>query len=203
MDELKPNSHRFKEAQQLADTAEKKVEKVVSGPVKSRKRSIFQDVAGEFLSKDVSNIRNYVLGDVLIPAIKKAVDDIVTNGIKMMLYGETGRKKGSTYASSVSYRGYYDKQREQDEPVGQRVVNGYRYDDITFATRGDAESVLMRMDELIDVYGSASVADFYDLAGVTGNYTDNKYGWIDLQSATAIRMRDGYIIKFPKVMPLN
>ena len=88
-----------------------------------------------------------------------------------------------------------------DKPV--KIGICFDYDDITFATRGDAESVLMRMDELIDVYGSACVADFYDLAGVTGNYTDNKYGWIDLQSATVIRMRDGYIIKFPKVMPLK
>jgi hypothetical protein len=48
-----------------------------------------------------------------------------------------------------------------------------------------------------------SVADLYDLVGVTGNYTDNKYGWTDIRSASVIRVRDGYMLKLPKALPLN
>ena len=59
------------------------------------------------------------------------------------------------------------------------------------------------MDDLIETYGLVSVADFYDLVGVTGDYTDNKYGWTDLRNANVIRVRDGYMIKLPRALLLN
>ena len=76
-------------------------------------------------------------------------------------------------------------------------------DDIILESRGEAEDVLERMDELIATYQLVSVADFYDLVGVSGNYTDNKYGWTDIRNASVIRVRDGYMIKLPKALPLN
>ena len=59
------------------------------------------------------------------------------------------------------------------------------------------------MNELIDNYGMATVADFYDLAGLTGEYTSNNYGWTNIRSAEVVRARDGYIIKMPKAMPID
>ena len=74
---------------------------------------------------------------------------------------------------------------------------------IILESRGEAEDVLERMDELIATYQVVSVADFYDLVGVSGNYTDNKYGWTDIRNASVIHVRDGYMIKLPKALPLN
>ena len=85
----------------------------------------------------------------------------------------------------------------------RRVRTGYDFDDIILDSRGEAEDVLSRMDELIDNYGIVSVADFYDLCGITGSYTDNKYGWTDIRSAQVVRVRDGYKIKLPRALPLN
>lgn len=48
-----------------------------------------------------------------------------------------------------------------------------------------------------------SVADLYDLVGINGNYTDNKYGWFNIRTASVVRVRDGYMIKLPKAVPLN
>ena len=59
------------------------------------------------------------------------------------------------------------------------------------------------MEELIDMYQLVSVADFYDLVGVSGNYTDNRYGWTNVRNAYVVRVRDGYMIKLPKALPLN
>ena len=59
------------------------------------------------------------------------------------------------------------------------------------------------MDELIETYGSATVADLYDLVGITCNYTDNKYGWTNLRNAEPIRVRDGYMLKMPKALPID
>ena len=200
---IKPNSHKYK-AEQRAEQAEKKrVEKVVKGPVKVKKKSEIHKFADVFISEDAANVKSYILMDVLVPAIKKAVSDIVTNGIDMILYGETGRTKRSSNASKVSYRSYYDH-REDDRPYNSyRSKPGYSYDRITLDSRGEAEDVLTRMDELIDTYGVASVADLYDLVGITGDYTDNKYGWTNIRSATVVRVHDGYLLKLPKALPIN
>ena len=66
------------------------------------------------------------------------------------------------------------------------------------------EEVLDKMFELLDTYQFVSVADLYDLVGVTGNYTDNKYGWTNLRGAEPVRMRDGgYALKLPKAYPID
>lgn len=202
MEQYKPNSHKSKE-ERRESVPEKKVEKVIAGTVKSKKKSEIKKFTDVFISEDVTNVKSYILLDVLIPAIKKAISDIVTNGIDMILYGETGKTKSNSTASKVSYRSYYDRVNDRRVYSSARTKTGYNYDDIILDNRGEAEDVLSRMDELISTYGLVSVADLYDLVGVTGNYTDNKYGWTDIRSAQVVRIRDGYLIKLPKALPLN
>ena len=197
MEDYKANSHRSKEEQKLP---EKKVQPVVKGKVTKKKNNV-RKLTDTFVSEDIQNVKSYVLMDVLVPAVKKAISDIVTNGIDMLLYGETGRTKKSN-ASTVSYRSYYDNRRD-DGYSSSRTRTGYSYDDVILETRGEAEDVLTRMDELIDTYGSVSVADMYDLVGMSCNYTDNKYGWTNLRNAEPVRVRDGYLLKMPKATPID
>ena len=94
MEQYGPNSHKSKEAQKEgAASSDKKVEKVISGSAKPKKKGEMQKFADVFISEDVGNVKSYILMDVLVPAIKKAISDIVTNGIDMILYGETGRTR--------------------------------------------------------------------------------------------------------------
>lgn len=202
MQEYKANSHKSK-TEQNDPIPEKKVEKVIAGTVKSKKKGELQKFADVFISEDVDKVKSYILMDVLIPAVKKAISDIVTNGIDMVLYGETGRTKKNSPGSKVSYRSYYDKRDERRDYDSPRTRTGYSYDDIILDNRGEAEDVLSKMDELISTYDFASVADLYDLVGITGNYTDNKYGWTDIRSASVVRVREGYMLKLPKALPLN
>ena len=58
-------------------------------------------------------------------------------------------------------------------------------------------------DELIDTYGVASVADLNDLIGISGDYTDNKYGWTNVKAGEVMRVRDGYVIKMPRAVPID
>lgn len=197
MEEYKSNSHKSKDEEK-----KKEVNKVVTGEVKTKKKNEVQKFADTFISEDIANVRSYILMDVLVPALKKAISDVVTNGIDMILYGEPGRTKKSTTASKVSYRSYYDRTSDRDDYISSRR-RGFEYEDIILETRGEAEEVLMRMDELIDTYGIVSVGDLYDLVGIQGDYTVNKYGWTNIRNAQVIRVRDGYMIKLPKALPLN
>ncbi len=202
--DYKPNSHRFKEEQKEASVEKKKVVKVVKGTTKPKKKSEIQKITDVFISEDINNVKNYILLDVLVPAVKDAISSIVKNGIDMLIYGETrgGSKKGSN-ASRVSYRSYYDDGKRA-EPVRSRSIAGFNYDDIIFDNRGDAEAVLSAMDDVIDQYGVVSVGELYELADITTtNYMVNRYGWTDIRSAMPVRVRDGWMIKFPKPLPLN
>ena len=200
MAEYKSNSHRSKELQ--AKEREKKVEKVVTGKVITRKKSGLRKFADEFISDDAKNVKSYVFGEVLIPAIKKAISDIVTDGIDMILYGEARRGGKRSTADRVSYRNYYDGSRSSSRD--DRSYSSRRsYDDIILDSRGEAEEVLARMDELMDTYGLVRVADLYDLVGITGDYTDNKYGWTNIRNAEVIRVREGYAIKMPRAIPID
>ena len=201
MEEYKTNSDKSRQEQK----PEKKIEAVITGNAKTRKKGEMQKFADVFIAEDANNVKSYILMEVIIPAVKKAISDIVTTGIDMILYGEAGRSRKNSTTSKVSYRNYYE--RDSDRIRAGSAANrrsGLEYDDILFDTRGDAEAVLDAMNDIISQYGTVSVSDFYDLARVPNdNFTMNRYGWTNIAGATAVRVRDGYILKLPRAIPLN
>ena len=182
---------------------DKKIERVVRGTAKVKKKSEASKLADVFIAEDASHVKEYIFMDVLVPAIKKAVSDIVTNGIDMILYGEAGRNRRSEGSSKVSYRSYYDSnnRRSNESP---RERNRRTYDDVVIPTRGEAEEVLIKMEEYLDTYGTVTVGDFYEMCGLSSEYTDHKYGWTSMRNVPPpVRVRDGYIIKLPRALPIR
>lgn len=207
MEEYKPNSNKYKNEVASKD-AEKNLKPVVSNSAKLKKKGDGRKLLDLFVSEDASNVKSYVFMEVLIPAIKKAIDDIVSDGIHMILYGgkNGGRSSSRPSASRVSYGGFFSNSqanRTDPRPNPSRV-SGLDYENIEFTNRGDAEAVLSAMEDVIDQYDFVTVADLYDLADIsTTNYTFNKYGWTDLHNARVERYRDVYILKLPRALPLN
>lgn len=201
MDEYKSNSDKARQEQKT----EKKVEAVITGTAKTRKKGDIQKFADVFIAEDANNVKSYILMEVIVPAVKKAISDIVTTGVDMILYGEGGRSKKNSITSKVSYRNYYERDADRVRAgASNSRRNGLDYDDILFDTRGDAEAVLDAMNDIISQYGTVSVSDLYDLARVPNdNFTMARYGWTNIGGATAVRVRDGYILKLPRAIPLN
>ena len=202
MREYQPNSHKSKEEKiNEVSVKEKKVQKVVTGTVKTRKNE-GRKLANMFISEDAANVKSYVILDVLIPAIKKAILDIVTNGTDMILYGGKGgdRKKSG---NKISYRSYYDDKKDDNKVSLYRSGSRFDYDDLVFDSRDECESVREQMIDLIEAYGFVTVADMYDMADLQAPYTSNKYGWTNIRTAETIRVRDGYILKLPKAIPIE
>lgn len=198
MEEYRSNSMKSK-AKDVA--AEKKVvEKITTGKVKTRKRNEIQRFADEFIAEDLGNFKRYIIFDVLIPWIKKGIWDIGTNGLDMLLYHGQGGGKSSG-GQRTPYQSMYPKVNSQQS--SQTIHSIYSFNNFTFDNRADAEEVLERMRDILATYGTVSVADMYDLAGITGQFTDNKYGWTDLKSAYVDRVYDGYLIRLPRVLTLK
>lgn len=201
MSEYKSNSHQSK----AENRDNKKVEKVVTGKARVKKKSGLSKVKDNLISEDVGNVKSYVIMDVLIPAAKKAISDIVTNGIDMILYGETRSKKSSNSISYVSYDRFSGRDsRSNRNSSSYRRATAYTYDDIILDSRGEAEEVLRQMDAIIEEYDVASVADLYDLVGVARKFTDQRYGWDNLSDAGVERLRDGgYMLRMPRAKAIN
>jgi len=195
------NSHA--EKQIVRTDSDRKVTKVATGTV--RKKSFLNKVGSMFFGSDTDNVGSYILYDVLIPAAKNTLSEMVSSGIEMLLFGEsrstnTRRDKGKSY---VSYNSIYrDRDRDRDRS-DYRIRATHRFDDIVIGSRAEAEDVLSSLVDLIDNYDAATVSDFYDLVGMTSDFTDNKYGWRNLNRATVNRVRDGYILAMPKPIPLD
>lgn len=199
-----PNSHKFKEEQKNTVTEEKRIQKVVKSPAKTKKNEV-RKLADIFISEDVSNVKNYIFMDVLVPAIKKAIYDIVTNGIDMFLYGGSGKTRNPSSGNKVSYRNYYEQKNSgpirSSEP--NRVQTGFEYEDVVFPSRGDAESAKQQMQDIVARYGLVTVNDLYEMAMLSAPYTSQKYGWMDVSNVSVERVRDGYILRLPRAVPID
>ena len=173
-----------------------------------------------FFTKDLGTIRNYVIVDVIFPTIKRAISEIVRNGIDMLLYPDANERRRNTpynqpyrtsynssypNGSTYSYGGTTTSSQQQQSNKPQTKI-GNDYEDVTFPTRGEAELVLSRMIDQIHDYGIASVSNFYDLSRIEDdNYTNNFFGWKDLSSAEVLRSRygDEYYISFPRATTIK
>ena len=151
-------------------------------------------------SDDAEKVTSYILMDIILPTLADGITDVLKKSIDA-IFGRESRSSSNSRSSKISYRSYYESPDNRGNSAKTRGV--YNYDDIIFNSRGEADEVLDRMDELVQGYGNVSVAEFYDLAGVSSEYTSNKYGWTDIHTAKVVRVSgDGYMIKLPRAMPL-
>ena len=90
----------------------------------------------------------------------------------------------------ISYSSYTDRER--------RKFNYTSYYGWHFETRGEAESVLDDMEQLISEHGFVSVQDFYELCGGSGMYADNELVWCTTDGMTITIVRDGYRLSLPE-----
>lgn len=203
MEEYKSNSYKSRE--ERSASTEKKLEKVISGKAKTRPKSEIRKLADIFLAEDIASVKTSIFEEVFVPAVKKALYDIVTTAADMILYaGKAGDRRSPT-ASRFSYGSCFDsKNNLRREPGPIRAGGGnVSFEDVIFDRRSDAEVVLTAMEEAISQFGAVTFGDYYDLAQVsTNNYAINKYGWRDLRPAQIIQVRDGWMIKLPKAILL-
>lgn len=201
MNEYQPNSHKYKEEQEKKP--ERKITKVTDGPARVRKKTGVNKFVDTFISEDVENVKSYIVTDVLIPAIKNTILDIITDSANMF-FGGSGRSKRGSSGSKISYRNFYEQRDTRGRVSESKTSTRFDYNDIVFDSRGEAQAALDQMEDVISEYGFVTVADFYDMADLSQPYTSNKYGWTNVRNAEVLRLRDGgYIIKLPKAMPIE
>lgn len=206
-----PNS-RVAKTEQAREASTKKVEKVITGPVTVKKKSEIRKFTDVFFASSMEDVTNYLVHDLIVPAVKNTTLDGIINVASMLFFGTTRGRDGRSYSSRAdrvsydqSYRRYddrrYDDRRYDDRRDDNR--RGYFEQDICFRYREDADRVLRHLDDVMREYKLVSVADLNEALGVTGEYTDHDYGWTSLHTARVDNTREGYVLRLPKAMPIE
>jgi hypothetical protein len=204
---LPPNS---KKSQAKQPEPKKKLEKVIEGEAVVQKPTIGKRIRMAFTGDDARSVFDYLLFEVALPALKTTISDMTSQGIDRMLFGDASRRPGpgNRRPGRVDYNVISrtsGTRYDRDEPrvVSARDRASHNFDNIVLATRPEAELVLQTLMEAIDQYSMVTVSDLYDLVGITGNFTDDKWGWYELNGADIVRVRDGFIIDLPPTKPLK
>lgn len=183
----------------------RKVEQVVTTPVKSRPKSIGKRLKDAFIGGDSRTAFLYAVGEVIVPQAKEMLAEAATTAFERLIFGESrssGRRSSNRTNGYTNYARYSSKNirrgASEDRPtVSPRTRD---LDDIVFETRIEAQNVLEQMNDLLEEYGLVSIADLYTMLGWSNRstHTDQKWGWDDLQAADIRMTRGGYILILPK-----
>lgn len=87
--------------------------------------------------------------------------------------------------------------------MSRRARATHDFRDIILPSRNDAEVVIERLTDAIEMYATVTVEDLYDLIGITGDFTDGKYGWTTPRGMRVVRVPDGYILDLPNPQPID
>lgn len=209
------NSNTDKEA--TADIPEtpklKKIEGIV---VTEKKPSIGSRINNAFGGQNMKTVGLVLLTTVIVPNVKDLLMDLINEGGRQAIYGEGGRGRGYNTPSQSSLigsrvRGTSYNTMSQSQLVGTRTAGdtsiaqandrtSYDFTRYPIATREFAMEVIAKMGHHVEEFGRVSVADLYDLLGVTGNgFTDLKNGWdaTGYNQFDIRKVREGWILILP------
>lgn len=216
MEEFPGNSHTQRQTKTSApEQEEKRVNKVVTGEVIQRKKPVGKRFVETFFGGDAKNVPGHVVFDIMIPALKDMVLDITNEGMQRALWGEVrnprrgpGARGGGIFGNAIynapqtAYNRYADDRRgDPREPRGgmsRRARSNFDFDEIILATRAEANEVIDQLYAVMTQYDEVTVADLYEMVGVSSNYTDRSWGWTNLSGAGITRVGSGYLLDLPR-----
>lgn len=209
--ERKHNSGKKQEAEEPKDRV--KLDAVIKPAIPHKKGLTQRLVSAVIGPRGAKGIGKYVGKEIIVPAVKDIIYNGFISGLGIAVYGDEGRRKNSKpnggwnnpnngYSrqarpnnNSTRYdAAYNNKPRVIDAPT-ESMYDATEY---IISDRQDAMRVLDALGQQIDQFGSASIADYYDLIGVATNYTDYQYGWDDISMARIRSTRGGVIIDLPQ-----
>lgn len=210
MEDYQGNSKREREGKSEKKNRPPKenIEKVVTGEVIQKPKGIGRKFKDIFLGGDAKTAAVFVGRDVLIPALKNLVVDMVTKGAERLVYGTDSRY---SRRPTVNYRGIsqgvpYNRPLDLRDPrertyppqaLPRGRQNRHDINDVVLATKEEADLVTERLADIMDKYDVVSLMDLYDLLGLQTSPIDNKWGWTYLGNIDVRQIRQGYLLELP------
>lgn len=192
-----------KEKKQVPLPEKKKIEPIVSSPAVRKPKSKTKKFLNSFFTEDLSDIKKNIVQDYIKPSSQDWLRNCLIFIINACLGGSG---KPSSSGIGINYVDYNKASRSNIRSGVQTssVRSVQRFDDIFVGSRGEAEEVIEALQNEISLYGIASVADLNDMLGIPGHFTDEKYGWSNIDGARIERITyNKYLIVLPDASPIN
>lgn len=202
-----------KAAENLPEKVEARLKKIEGLGVVQTKPGIGKRIKDSFGGQDLKSVGLYLVLEVMVPASRDLLFDLIKEGGHRAIYGDSSRRSApgtasilggnrlrTTSYSSMSSAPLSGNRRPGDTSLNPLNRPQFDFSNYVVPDRESAQEVLERMADAIEEFGVVTVADFYDLIGVSGNgFTDQKMGW-DAKSfsgADAKKVREGFILELP------
>ena len=205
MQDYQSNSNKDKKQK-----PEKQIERTIHTEVLVQKKTISQKFKGLFIEADPKSVIQFIFYEVILPAARNMIVDSTSKGVERMMYGDRGSGRPRygmmgggprvTYNSPVN-RGYGNPALRPPPAARQNIMRSNQ-NNLIFVSREEAASVIDQLNNIIDQYEVASVADLNQIVGLEKSYTDNKWGWIYLGEAQVRQVREGFLLELPPADPI-
>lgn len=208
-----PNNSKKAAKAAAQPTAEKKVEKIISGEVVRRKKPLGTRVRQLFITgEDSRNVFEYVLTEHIGPGLRDILFDSVTAGFEKKLYGEAAghRRRGATrgrdnnqFLNTLTNYGAFSSgpmgnPNQSRTPLTRRDRKLHNFGEVVIGTKIEADAVLETMYELLSKHDEVTLADFLHMLGEVPTFQDEKFGWTDLSGTRPYRAKGGgYALSLP------
>lgn len=172
-----------------------RVKPVVTGKTTLQKESFGEKFKKAILPGDIRDIKSYIWNQLIIPGSKAAI----LGTVEMALYGQVNRKlfggqHPSNQRTNYSYISANSSYIRAPNVISQRDRATHNFRNIIFESAQDVEDVISTLIDLVERTGFATVADYYDAAGIQAEWADENWGWKSFRRLESRRVRDGYII---------
>ena len=191
-----------------------KIERVTSAEPVRRRRGLGRQFKETFIGGSARMAFEYMLTDVVIPAVQDTMLDALQGGLERLIKGESRgprRSMPSSYANANAPHIAYNRvnvpiqSRSSSRMLSsRRSQTGHDFADLVIPSLVEAEQVIDQMYDILSRYEAVTVADLYAMTGVKSSHIDHKWGWTQLRGAKATRMRNGgFRLDLPEPEPLD
>ena len=208
LEEFPPNSH----AARNKAPVDKKVERVTTGDPIRKRKSLRRQFSETFVAGDMRGAVSYMILDVMLPAAKDMIVEATSQGVERLIFGDSRRRGARSPQSGATGYVAYNRMSgpahtsrlgAPGRMLSRAARSRFNFDEIIIDSRTEAEEVIDRLFDLVSRYELATVADLYDLVGISATHTDHRWGWLDLHGAGVQRIRGGYLLDLPEPEPVE
>jgi hypothetical protein len=207
------NANKNKEAKNTPETPKKDIQKVVSGEVVVKPKTVGSRFKSIFFGGDASSAMHYVFSEVLIPALKRLAVESVSQGADRLVYGNNSapRRRGgaSPYSTRIQYNNPVVRMDPRQStylpdqnPASRWLRESKNAGDVIVGSKDDADAVVTQLIEIVDMYEMVSMADLNECLGLASTPIENKWGWRNLARIEVAQVKDGWKISLPPMEEL-
>lgn len=212
------NSHKARAAAEAAAAPpppREKLESVVKkGTVIQKKPNVFKRTARSMVADDVQNVGDFVVTDILVPALRNLLYDVIVGGAGRTIFGSAQVRRpgmspglfGTAQNLKTAYHAASNPAAANPAAsagMSKQAQARFDFSEISLTDHSEAMYIIELLKQRVAEYGTASVADLYDLLGHTGAFTDQNWGWSDLGNAGVQPTRGGFVLNLPHPIPLK